>query len=61
MRYDAFTLTKADGKGKWWEGLDPQELYTGPNIVMPDGITTRREVSQWHERTTGRGPRSRRR
>ena len=23
VRYDAFTLTKADGKGKWWEGLDP--------------------------------------
>lgn len=21
-------LTKKDGKGKWWEGLDPQELYT---------------------------------
>ena len=20
-------LTKADGKGKWWEGLDPQDLY----------------------------------
>ncbi|HLP15702.1 MAG TPA: alpha-L-fucosidase, partial [Bacteroidota bacterium] len=20
-------LTKADGKGTWWEGLDPQELY----------------------------------
>lgn len=20
-------LTRADGKGKWWEGLDPQELY----------------------------------
>lgn len=20
-------LTKADGKGKWWEGYDPQELY----------------------------------
>jgi alpha-L-fucosidase len=20
-------LTKADGKGKWWEGLDPHELY----------------------------------
>ena len=20
-------LTKADGKGQWWEGLDPQELY----------------------------------
>jgi len=20
-------LTKADGKGLWWEGLDPQDLY----------------------------------
>lgn len=24
--YDG-TMTKADGKGKWWEGLDPQDLY----------------------------------
>ncbi len=24
--YDG-TLTKADGRGKWWEGYDPQELY----------------------------------
>lgn len=24
--YDGW-LTKADGKGKWWEGLDPQDLY----------------------------------
>ena len=24
--YDG-TLTKADGKGKWWDGLDPQMLY----------------------------------
>ncbi len=24
--YDG-TLTKADGKGTWWEGLDPQNLY----------------------------------
>ena len=24
--YDG-VLTAADGKGKWWEGLDPQELY----------------------------------
>lgn len=24
--YDG-TLTKEDGKGKWWEGLDPQDLY----------------------------------
>ncbi|MBP8302611.1 MAG: alpha-L-fucosidase, partial [Phycisphaerae bacterium] len=37
VRYDAFTLTQADGQGKWWEGLDPQQLYTGRNIVIPDG------------------------
>jgi alpha-L-fucosidase len=24
--YDG-VLTKADGKGKWWDGLDPQDLY----------------------------------
>jgi alpha-L-fucosidase len=49
VRYDAFRLTKEDGKGKWWEGLDPQELYTGPNMVMPDGITTIKEANAWHE------------
>lgn len=26
VSYDG-TLTKADGKGKWWEGYDPQDLY----------------------------------
>lgn len=31
--YDAM-LTKEDGKGQWWEGLDPQDLY-GP--VHHDG------------------------
>jgi alpha-L-fucosidase len=49
QRYDAHRLTKADGKGTWWEGLDPQELYTGRNIVMPDGITTIRTANEWHE------------
>src|SRR6185369_16588949 len=41
-------LTKADGRGKWWEGLDPQELYTGRNIVMPDGISTIAAANAWH-------------
>lgn len=50
VRYDAATLTKADGKGKWWEGLDPQDLYTGPNIKMPDGIKTIDEMKAWHEK-----------
>lgn len=27
ISYDARTITKEDGKGKWWEGYDPQELY----------------------------------
>jgi alpha-L-fucosidase len=26
VRYDG-NLTREDGKGKWWEGLDPQDLY----------------------------------
>jgi alpha-L-fucosidase len=49
QRYDAWRLTKADGRGKWWDGLDPQELYTGRNMVMPDGITTVRSANEWHE------------
>jgi alpha-L-fucosidase len=49
QRYDAFHLKKADGKGKWWQGLDPQELYTGPNMVMPDGITSAKAAYGWHE------------
>jgi alpha-L-fucosidase len=53
QRYDAFRLTRADGKGTWWEGLDPQELYTGRNIVMPDGISTVRTLQEWHDANTG--------
>jgi alpha-L-fucosidase/precorrin-6B methylase 2 len=52
VRYDAYTLTKEDGKGKWWEGLDPQDLYTGRNIVMPDGITSIKALRDWHNRYT---------
>ena len=28
-------LTKADGKGLWWEGLDPQELYEQRHPLSP--------------------------
>jgi alpha-L-fucosidase len=48
VRYDAARLTRADGKGKWWDGLDPQDLYTGPNIVMPDGLTSTKAQDEWH-------------
>jgi len=50
VRYDAARLTKADGKGKWWEGLDPQDLYTGPNIKIPDGINSIKALNDWHTR-----------
>ena len=53
VRYDAATLRASDGAGKWWEGLDPQELYTGPNIKMPDGIRGAAAVKAWQESHTG--------
>jgi alpha-L-fucosidase len=48
VRYDAFRLKKEDGRGKWWDGLDPQQLYSGPNMVMPDGIRSVKEADAWH-------------
>ena len=47
VRYDAYTLTKADGKGKWWEGLDPQDLYTGNSVRMPNGIHGIAAIKAW--------------
>jgi alpha-L-fucosidase len=37
VSYDA-DLTLADGKGQWWEGLDPQRLYgpKHPGNALPD-------------------------
>jgi alpha-L-fucosidase len=49
QRYDAFTRFAADGTGKWWNGLDPQQLYTGRNVVMPDGIKTIKDANAWHD------------
>lgn len=46
VRYDAARLTSPDGKGRWWEGLDPQELYTGPNIRIPDGIASIKAMNE---------------
>jgi len=52
-RYDAFRLRKADGVGQWWEGLDPQELYTGGHAVLPDGIDSIEAMNQWHDANNG--------
>lgn len=49
QRYDAYDLTRADGKGKWWEGYDPQQLYGGYNVVIPDGFTSLDSMARWHE------------
>jgi alpha-L-fucosidase len=48
VRYDAFRLRKADGRGKFWQGLDPQALYTGPSMVPPDGIGSIKAMDEWH-------------
>jgi alpha-L-fucosidase len=48
VRYDAYRLKQADGRGTWWDGLDPQDLYTGPSMVMPEGITTIADANAWH-------------
>ncbi|MEI8293213.1 MAG: alpha-L-fucosidase [bacterium] len=40
-------LTKADGKGQWWEGLDPQDLYAQdhkPTIYARDGLEVMKTV-----------------
>lgn len=38
IHYDG-RLTKADGKGLWWEGLDPQDLYgPAPEVRTPEII-----------------------
>ncbi|MEG3088921.1 alpha-L-fucosidase [Sphingomonas sp. PB4P5] len=52
-RYDAYRLTKAEGKGKWWHGLDPQQLYTGRHMVAPDGIDSIAAMDAWHDAHDG--------
>ena len=40
-------LTKKDGKGKWWEGYDPQELYA-QNHGLSDNSAENKEIhKQW--------------
>ncbi len=46
--YDGW-LTKAQGKGQWWEGLDPQRLYAPkhPKDALPDASY----VKNFYDRT----------
>jgi alpha-L-fucosidase len=52
-RYDAFGLRARDGRGRYWQGLDPQELYTGPSFVPPDGIGSIQAMNAWHDSHDG--------
>ena len=52
-RYDAYWLRKRHGRGKFWEGLDPQELYTGPYYVPPEGIASDQAMMDWHDKRDG--------
>ena len=40
-------LTKADGKGKWWEGLDPQDLYEQRHAPAPDFLEPLKIHGRW--------------
>jgi len=43
VKYDGW-MTKADGKGKWWEGLDPADLYgLPPEKRTPEWIKSVKE------------------
>lgn len=41
-------LTKADGKGTWWEGLDPQELYAQNHAPSPNFENLGSIHGRWH-------------
>nr|WP_294908125.1 alpha-L-fucosidase [uncultured Lacibacter sp.] len=40
-------LTKRDGKGKWWEGLDPQELYAQNHALSKESTDNAVIHAQW--------------
>ena len=40
-------LTKADGKGKWWDGLDPQDLYEQRHPPSPDFSRAEALFNRW--------------
>jgi alpha-L-fucosidase len=52
VRYDGYNQ-RSQGKGMWWDGFDPQELYVGPSIVLPDGMKTEKEAEDWHKTNDG--------
>ncbi|HBF35465.1 TPA: alpha-L-fucosidase [Candidatus Sumerlaeota bacterium] len=40
-------LTKEDGKGLWWDGLDPQDLYAQNHVMTPDNTKSGGIHAHW--------------
>jgi len=40
-------LTKEDGKGKWWDGIDPQELYAQSHPLSQGSLDDNSIGKQW--------------
>ena len=49
LPYDG-ALSKADGKGQWWEGYDPADLY-GPHGAVRTPQAYQAYVKKWFDRT----------
>lgn len=47
IHYDG-NLSKADGKGLWWEGLDPQELYAQQHALSTNSENPNSIHGQWN-------------
>jgi alpha-L-fucosidase len=46
QKYDG-NLTKADGAGTWWNGLDPQDLYAQNHAPSANYLTANSAVGHW--------------
>ena len=46
VAYDG-RLTRADGAGTWWQGLDPQELYAQSHAPSPNFLTPESLYNRW--------------
>lgn len=47
VSYDG-KLTAADGRGTWWEGLDPRDLYEQRHPPSPDFLDPRKIHERWN-------------
>ena len=46
VAYDG-KATKKDGFGKWWDGMDPQELYVQEHALSQNAVSGKQTLEQW--------------